>query len=254
MLTIGIDMHGTLVPSDTEDVAAQHVGALIEAMRAARVKAGARLYLCTGNDFAYVRERLNPAVLSEFTGFVLECGCVVRSGSTTEVLVSPETTFSMRRLETELRNARLPGLRFFGHREAIVTAFNAWPDGDPSSKASAETLDLLASTVRSVVAEMNMECRVSVMKAGVAVDVVPVGHSKLTGLLFVAGSTDTFAIADSMNDADLLLGTDRALIPLDAQRDLIDHIRVSGREHIRHSANGVTEVVIEGLQMAVERT
>ncbi len=67
----------------------------------------------------------------------------------------------------------------------------------------------------------------------VAVDIVPSGYNKYTGLMrFVNGDAKVGAIADSMNDVSLLAGVNYGFIPHNAPEELLTCIERKGKRLI----------------------
>jgi len=76
---------------------------------------------------------------------------------------------------------------------------------------------------------------------------VPRGYSKLTGMRHVAGGEPVMGIADSMNDAELVLGADLAAVPANVKAELVAEIGRTRATHVYRSGREVTEAVIEVL-------
>ena len=66
--------------------------------------------------------------------------------------------------------------------------------------------------------------------SNVAVDIVPKGFNKYTGLRYFSKTSTTIGIADSLNDLDLIINTDYAFIPKNAGPELISALSKKGKD------------------------
>ena len=107
MLHVGIDLHGTLITDHPEEVSAQALPRLLEAMKALHHRV--RLYACTGNDLGFLRRKLPVELLSLLDGAVLETGCVGSDLETETVLVDAQRLATIRALEADRGRGISPG-------------------------------------------------------------------------------------------------------------------------------------------------
>lgn len=206
LFTIGIDLHGTLLDKDWNIPEELHPG-LEEILK--DLKPFCRIYTCTGNDLTFARDRIPPRLFRLFNGFVLETGCVISNGKTEEILVGDRKTLEfIKNLETGLKEQEFQKVDFFARRLATISLFTRDPPG-------------LQKTIRSFIDKMGLRERVNVLHSSVAVDIVPKGYNKYSGIKTVSRGTKTIGIADSMNDTALLLNTDFAFMPGNAPSELL---------------------------------
>ena len=74
--------------------------------------------------------------------------------------------------------------------------------------------------------------KVNFFWSDVAVDIVPSGYSKYTGLKLISNNEETIAIADSMNDASFISNVDYGFIPANAPEELLTYIKKKGKRSI----------------------
>lgn len=217
ILHAGIDLHGTLITDHPEEVPAGAVGRLLEAME--QVHGRVRLYACTGNDLGFLQRKLPGEVMVRLDGAVLETGCVVSDLRTETVLVEPGTLAEIRRLEAQLHERRFEWVYKFARRLATVSMFTR--------------LGLRAKDFRDAVEEeverLGAAEVVRVTYSSVAVDIIPRGFNKLTGLRRLAGGGPTVGIADSMNDLELVRGAEYAFLPANCSRELMRQLELDGK-------------------------
>jgi len=80
------------------------------------------------------------------------------------------------------------------------------------------------------VEEMGFGAEVAVTYSSVAVDIIPAGWSKMTGLAAVARGLRTIGVADSMNDLPMLIAADYAFAPANLPDRAVEALRQGGRE------------------------
>lgn len=207
-LCIGIDLHGTLLPSKTEQIPTKLLKPLKEAIKALRENH--ELFICTGNDLGFVKRKIPASVLELFDGMVLETGCVASNGESEEVLVSEKIVKQVKELEGKLKDLEFPQVYKFARRLATISLFTCF----------GQEPEILAFEVSGFVKEFGFGNVVRVTYSSVAVDLVPKEFNKLSGLMFFAKENKTVAIADSMNDLEFPLGADFAFIPKNASPKL----------------------------------
>jgi hydroxymethylpyrimidine pyrophosphatase-like HAD family hydrolase len=164
-------------------------------------------------------------------------GCVVSDGEKEEVLPSSDILGKLKNLETALKSSKIPEIYKFAERRAIISMFTFY--GTPP--------EALLPKVNAVIQQLRMGGEVKAACSSVAVDVFPVGFSKITGMRHVARGGKVMGIADSMNDAELVAGADAAVVPSNSKKELLRH--VAGMKHVRVSSLPSTEAVIESLEL-----
>lgn len=216
---VGIDLHGTLL-DDSWQIPERLVEELTRALRS--IKDRCELFLCTGNDLTFVHGHIAHHFSTLFDGFVLETGCVVSDGSVEDVLVPPRPLSALRELEERLRDEPLPGIEYFARRLATISMFTKTERGgqDPTH---------LYPRVMEKVEELGYGEEVLVTHSDVAVDIIPGGFNKLTGLRHAAEAPSLIGIADSLNDVHLIADAHRAFLPANASPALMRAVRDRGR-------------------------
>jgi hydroxymethylpyrimidine pyrophosphatase-like HAD family hydrolase len=216
----GIDLHGTLLdpgwqvpPALRNDL----VGAL------EYIRPVCELFLCTGNDLTFVYDHLGHELPALFDGFVLETGCVVSHGNDEEILVPDDVLSKVKELEMRLQEAHLPGVQYFGRRLATISLFTKTEAGgaDPAH---------LYPRVKDEVQRMGYGEDVLVTHSDVAVDIIPGGFNKYTGLRQATEAPVLIGIADSLNDLHLIESAEMAFLPANASPALLKELHGRGRE------------------------
>jgi hydroxymethylpyrimidine pyrophosphatase-like HAD family hydrolase len=225
---VGVDLHGTLM-EDGEYIRPELLGGLIAALKSARRVC--RLYVCTGNDLSFVKRKIPPDVLGLFDGMVLETGCVLSGGDDERVLVDSGVIGRVKELETRLRGYCDPEAYKFDRRLASIAIFTKY------GHQPAEYWRKVEERVKG----LGYWDAVYTTHSSVAVDVVPKGFSKYTGLKAFAGGLETAGVADSMNDLQLHLQSDYSFAPSNIGAELRGKLIESGREIARLSDAGEIE-------------
>ena len=204
---VGVDLHGTLI-EDRELIRGELTEPLIAALSAARDYC--RLFICTGNDLTFVKRKIPPEILGLFDGMVLETGCVISDDQSEDVLVCEETAEAMRALEAELMKFGDRWVYKFDRRLAAIVLFTKY------GFAPHECSKIVDERVR----DLGYSDLAYTTYSSVAVDVIPKGYSKMSGLLRVSGGLATVGVADSMNDIQLHLGSDISFAPSNISDEL----------------------------------
>ncbi len=211
---IGLDLHGTLLEPG-EILRPELVPALIEGL--GKLAERAALFLCTGNDLEFVDRKIPADLRDCFHGYVLETGCSWSPDRFQEkVLTTPEEQALIKDLELELKEERFPEVNYFAHRLTSISLFCDRPKA-------------FYPEVEAAAARLGVQDRVLVTYSSVAVDILPRGYNKFIGLQKVAEGRKTIGIADSMNDAALLLEADFALAPANLAPELEPLLAARGR-------------------------
>lgn len=242
-LHIGIDMHGTLITDKEERVPAHLVKPLVEALRKARSGGKTKVYLCTGNDLEFVQRKIEHEILDQLDGHILEMGCVVSlDGKTEQLLLTADMASRMRELESRLKAMQFHEVYKFGRRLATIAMFTKFGTAP----------EALLPKVHKAIDELGFADIARPACSSVAVDITPNGFSKITGMRHVAGGDPVMGIADSMNDLELIIGADSALVPANAKPELLNEIKLKGSQKVRISEKSVTEAVIEALSRVAD--
>jgi len=216
---VALDLHGTLLDPawSIPGPAAGHLCSVIDSLRDR-----CRFCIATGNDLEFVHQHVPAALLKRIDAVILETGAVLAAGERELVLAGDAAIGRIRELERHLR-ADLPGeVLFLGRRLASISLFTRSEDGgtDPAR---------LHLRILARVAELGFAGEVTVTHSDVAVDIIPAGFSKYTGVLRFAGTSPTIGIADSLNDLALIRDADSAFLPANASPALLTALQAAGR-------------------------
>lgn len=197
-VVVGIDLHGTLIEND-EKFSAGSQAELLELLK--NKPRNIKLFVCTGNDLPFVERKIG-SFYDFFDGAVLETGCVVsRDAGTENILVEIDNAAKIKDLEQELREQNYPQIYKFARRLSSISMFTK------HGESLEEFYQLILQKL-----EHNSFCRVT--RSSVAVDIIPNGFDKYSGLSHFAEAGDQiFALADSLNDLELLKKADLSLLP-----------------------------------------
>jgi len=211
---IGLDLHGTLLEPG-EIIRPEHIDPVASGL--ARIKDRATRFICTGNDLGFVLKKVHPKILQQIDGHVLETGCSASlDGQAEQVLTTEEEMRIITDLEQKLREEGFPEINYFAHRLTTVSMFCNHPRE-------------FRSKVAAFVESRGFGRQVEVTYSSVAVDVLPRGYNKFTGLARVAEGGMTIGVADSMNDSALLVQADYALAPANLAPELEALLKKNGR-------------------------
>lgn len=214
---LGLDLHGTLLEPG-EIIRPELVTMVSEGL--ARLKDRVSRFICTGNDLAFVKDAVPSEILNEVDGYVLETGCSLSpDGLSEKVLTTKEELKTIWELEGELRGGPFPEINYFAHRLTTISMFC----NEPRS---------LYEKVSGFVEGTPFQNKVRVTYSSVAVDVLPAGYNKYTGLAAVAGDREIIGVADSMNDQDLLAESEFSLAPANIAPELRPLLESSGRNAV----------------------
>lgn len=215
---IGVDLHGTLLGEGwrvTEDARP----ALTEALTS--VRDFCRVYVCSGNDRTFIDTHVPDEVRACFDGFVLETGCVLSDGASEEIIVPEQLTRMIHALRARLETKAFPEVKCFGRRLITISLFTRDESGGLDPAAFHPKVD-------AAVREAGFDDRVLVTHSDVAVDIVPKGYNKFTGLRHAGAGLRTIGIADSLNDIHLIRDADHAFLPANASPKLAPLLAEAG--------------------------
>jgi hydroxymethylpyrimidine pyrophosphatase-like HAD family hydrolase len=215
---LGIDLHGTLL-DDQWEIKHYYQEDLVAALKT--IKEFCKVFVCSGNDLTFTRKHIPYPIRRHFDGLILETGCVISNGRDEKVVVRKSTVKAVKELERMLKKKKLPQVKYFARRLATISMFTRDPSGgiDPAK---------IHPRVVNLVKEYGFGEQFQIIPTDVAVDIIPNGHNKFTGMKRVSGRLRTIGIADSRNDFQMILDTDFAFLPANSSRDLINRIQEEG--------------------------
>ncbi|MBN2790546.1 MAG: HAD family phosphatase [Candidatus Delongbacteria bacterium] len=204
---IGIDLHGTLINNEEKiaEGSLQYLETLLK-----NKPDNFRIYICTGNDLLFVQRKLKD-VFELFDGAILETGCVISNDKKSENIIVPkELLIKIKEVEDILLDEDHPEVYKFARRLATISLFTKYgisiPEFHTKMQNELKNLDF---------------CRVT--RSSVAVDILPNGFDKYSGLKYVAGEYGIIvAIADSLNDIEMLKQADITYMPGNADDQTVE--------------------------------
>ncbi len=235
---IGIDLHGTLLDEQWEvkdDVKEN----LIKGMEAIKDFCG--IYICTGNDLTFIEKYVPEDIRKYFDGYVLETGCVVSDGKKEEIIIPKSQIKVIKDLEKKLRELAPKEVKYFARRIITISLFTKDEKGglDPIK---------IYPIILDLVKQFGYEKKVLVTHSNVAVDIIPKGFNKFSGIKYIAGKLGTIGIADSLNDSHMMMDSNHSFLPANASLKLIDLLKKKGRSDFYQSKFKNTQGVIDSLQ------
>lgn len=213
-IVTGIDLHGTLI-TDEEILMENSYDKLLKNLKDKSLNIFN--YICTGNDLGFIKRKIPAEILKYFDGAILETGCVLtRDFEKEEVLVSSTTLARIKKLEQKLKDYQWTEVYKFAHRLSTISIFPKY------GYSLEEFYQKVKFEVENVIkADF---CRVT--RSSVAVDLIPHNYNKLTGLNSLKNHFNeevyTCAIADSLNDFELLKGADLSCLPYNSHIQIIE--------------------------------
>ena len=202
---ISIDLHGTLLDKD-ENLSQDSEGILISLLLSK--PSCAKIYICTGNDLGFLERKLSKKLLDLFDGVVLETGVIILlDKKIKEVLVASSVVKEIKAIQENLIGNSYPEIYKFADRMASISMF---------MKHDESVFDFY-KTIKKVMSHKEDKFRVTY--SSVAVDIIPVGFNKFTGIkeierrLTNKRNYKIIAIADSINDYELLRDADISFLP-----------------------------------------
>ncbi len=200
---IAVDLHGTLLDQEwsVSDPIVPQLTGLMKSLKTAY-----DFYICTGNNRLFVEQHVPAEIRKIFTGYILETGAVFSNKDTEEIIIDRTAVETIKDLENKLHKSRLPEVLFFGHRLASISLFTKY-------KKEGKDPRRLCSKISQMLPQLGCYDKLLVTHSDVAVDIVYKKVSKYSGLRRVAGSRPIIAIADSLNDFELLKNADHSFVP-----------------------------------------
>ena len=222
---VSIDLHGTLLDKD-ENLS---IGSADKLLSLLQLKPkNIKIYICTGNDLAFVKRKLGEEIFDHFDGVVLETGVVISLDKEVEtILVDDAIIAKIKKLQNELFSENYSEIYKFADRVASISMFTNHnePVIDFYNKIS-EKLNYIKDEFR-------------VTYSSVAVDIIPIGFNKFTGIKEIEkklGNQDNItkiiAIADSVNDFELLRNADISFLPSNGNKSVILGLEKDGMNYL----------------------
>lgn len=218
---MGIDLHGTLLDK-MQKIPKECIQPLIETI--SKLKKKCIIYTCTGNDFSFVEKVVPKELLKIFDGHVLETGCSVWKGREVPI-ASKEEIRMIKNLESRLREMGFSQLNYFARRLCTISMFTKNPYTENIPKD-------FQPVVENIVRKLGFLSKVNVTYSSVAVDIIPKGYDKFTGLEKVSEGRKIISIADSMNDINLLKNSEFAFTQANASMEMLGILRKEGKKII----------------------
>ncbi len=215
MFVIGIDLHGTLL-NDSWQIEKSCKKKLLETL--ANLKGKVEVYICSGNDLTFIDKYVPKEVQALMSGAILETGCVVSDFKEEKIIVSKEEISKKDKLKESLLKYKFPHLKYYARRLSTISMFTMTEEGGVSPFS-------IYDEVKNIVEDSGFKDDFLVTTSNVAVDIIPMGYNKFTGINFIAGSSETMCLADSLNDFDLVNGCDYSFLPANSSKKLISNLR-----------------------------
>jgi len=204
---IGVDLHGTLI-NNNEFLSEGSTEQLREVLKAK--PDDIRIYLCTGNDLPFVRRKLGD-ITDLFNGAILETGCVVSTDMIKEEIIVPlNIVTQIKNLENTLLDCDYPEVYKFARRLATISMFTKYEYP-------------LEGFFQKMKEDLKHLDYARVTRSSVAVDIIPAKHDKYRGLEYFGKANDVYvAVADSLNDIEMLKKADISFMPANADPATIE--------------------------------
>ncbi|MBI5766032.1 HAD family phosphatase [Candidatus Falkowbacteria bacterium] len=217
---IGLDLHGTLLDENWK-IKENLKEELINRLKS--LKNFCRIYVCSGNDLTFLRQYLPSEIFNLFDGFILETGCVISDGKTETIIADNSLVDTIKNLENELKKILKGEILYFAKRLTSISLFTKHEGRgiDPS---------LILEKIENLVDHLGFAGKVLVTHSDVAVDIIPTGYNKFTGMKFASENLKTIGIADSLNDYQMILDADYAFMPHNASPKLINLLQRSNKK------------------------
>ena len=215
---IGIDLHGTLLNRDWS-VSEILLPELIDAVN--RVRSQAYIFICSGNDFCFTREVLPAPLFNIIDGYILENGCLFSDGNEERLLVNSNQIKIIKFLEKELQKMDLPDLLFFAHRRATISLFT-------KDHREGNLPDNLFEYLSNILQKHHLSKEITITHSDVAVDILPAGNSKFSGISRVCPEQNIIAIADSCNDWEFLYRATESFLPQNCSPYIVNRFEKRG--------------------------
>src|SRR5690554_4742404 len=209
---IGIDLHGTLLNRDWS-VSDTLLSKLTDKIKKLRSKA--YIFICSGNDLGFTREVLPHHLIDLIDGYILENGCVFSNGKEERLLIGEAQIKIIKALESDLQKMNLPDLLFFAHRLGTVSLFTR-------DHREGKLPDKLFDFLNNLLQKQTLNNEITITHSDVAVDILPAGNSKYSGLTRICPHQRIIAIADSCNDWEFLSRANESFLPYNCSSHIMN--------------------------------
>ena len=221
---ISIDLHGTLLDKN-ENLSKGSDDKLFQILK---IKPdNVKIYICTGNDLSFIERKLGINLFNLFDGAVLETGVVISLDKENEdVLVSNSIVEDIKLLQEKLLIENYSEIYKFANRIASISMFTNYN----------ETVVDFFSKIKTNLVSLKDKFRVTY--SSVAVDIIPIGFNKFTGIKEIEKrignekSYNIIAIADSINDFELLRDADISFLPSNGNKEVIIDLEKNGKRFL----------------------
>jgi hydroxymethylpyrimidine pyrophosphatase-like HAD family hydrolase len=247
---IAIDLHGTLL-DESWQIHKDIQNDLLKSMTA--LQDFADFIICTGNDYSFVEHHVPSDVLKLFKGCILESGTIYKD-QTSSMSLSNETTAEY---IVELRDffvcKNYSFVKYFGERQSTISLFTVDQSGG----------EVPSTFLTTVLKDFNTHIHADkfyVTWSNVAIDIIPYGFSKWTGINHLANDKKVISFLDSYNDKEIALNSDFVFLPSNSSPELIKTLRQNNKlvfdlgkfhfinNHCYLSKKSYTSSVLDGLK------
>ncbi|MCB5249635.1 MAG: HAD hydrolase family protein [Candidatus Cloacimonadales bacterium] len=214
---IAIDLHGTLLNKHWQLPKAQQE-AFYKSYK--RLKDTFDFYICTGNDYSFLTRYLPNKFLTFFKGFILETGALYWEKGEETILIDVDMIEKIKCLEDDLKMADFRFIHYFATRKATISMFT-------HTEQTGSAPDMYVATIKDFMLSHPLNMFFNITWSNVAIDIIPKGINKYTGIKNVANNVKIISLLDSMNDYDLAINSDVCFLPANSSKKLLDSIKYS---------------------------
>lgn len=209
---LGVDLHGTLLDKNwkIDSRISQKISQALLNLK----KKDFAVYICSGNDLEFAKKYIPFEIFENIDGLILETGCVYSDKKVEKILVDERLVKASKELESKLKKFGLKDVKYFARRLCTVSLFTT--DGF-SGTGPEHLFDEICKLLDKYDQRLFYATH-----SDVAVDIIPVGYDKFTGLERVANGGEIFAIADSYNDISLLEKSEFSFAPKNLSPKVIE--------------------------------
>ncbi len=219
-IIIGIDLHGTLL-NEKWEIEYEMQKLIIDRLKT--LKFYCRIFVCSGNDLSFINQYIPENIRTYFDGYVLETGCCISDGTEEIILIPEKIMQKLMELRKYFENIEFSKIKYFARRLATISIFT-------KDSENGVYPDILYKKIIKLFRDGDFLDYFYITHSNVAVDIVPRGFNKYTGLRYFSKTSTSIGIADSLNDLDLIINTDYAFIPKNAGAELISALSKRGKD------------------------
>jgi len=210
---LAIDLHGTLLNRNWE---IDKINDLVFYLK--KVRQFCKIYICTGNNFSFVKKHIPDEILDKIDGFVLETGCIILEKSIQRTLTSKNEIKIIKNVEKYLKKNLVYNIKYFAERISTISIFtDDGREGCPPEE--------LFAKIKQILEKSEFKNTIKTTHSNVAVDIIPVNYNKYTGIRSISENLKIISIADSLNDSELLLNSDISFIPKNSSPSLLNYLK-----------------------------